>query len=151
MTTSQPRHIICAVRGGPESRETVMRAIDLALENNARLTFFHALDAEFLEYATVGPLSVVYQELIEMGKFAMLILCDRAQRRGVDKVDYDVREGNIRKQLRQFAIETQADVMVMGRPTRSPGRNVFKSEEFDDFTAELEREGNLRIVKVPVS
>ena len=145
------KQIICAVRGGPESRATVSRAIDLALENNARLTFFHAVDAEFLEYATVGPLSVVYQELIEMGTFAMLILCDRAQRRGVSQVDYVLREGNIRKNLIQFAIETHATVMVMGRPTRSPGRNVFKSEDFDDFTAGLDREGNIRIVKVPVS
>jgi nucleotide-binding universal stress UspA family protein len=139
------KQIVCAVRGGPESRATVSRGIELALENDARLTFFHAVDAEFLEYATVGPLSVVYEELIETGKFAMLILCDRAQRRGVGQVDYVVREGNIRKNLIQFAVETHATAMVMGRPTRSPGRNVFKSEEFDDFTAEMEREGNLRV------
>jgi nucleotide-binding universal stress UspA family protein len=151
MTTLQPRHIICAVRAGAESRVTVMCAIELARETNARLTFFHTLDAEFLEYATVGPLSVVYQELIEMGKFTMLILCDRAQRRGVDKVDYVVREGNIRKQLHEFAIETQADVMVMGRPTRSPGYNVFKTGEFDDFTAKLEQDGNLKVIKVTLN
>ena len=151
MTEISHKQIVCAVRGGPESRATVSRAIDLALEGNARLTFFHAVDAEFLEYATVGPLSIVYQELIEMGKFAMMILCDRAQRRGVSQVDYVLREGNIRKNLIHFAVETCATVMVMGRPTRSPGRNVFKSEEFDDFTAKLEREGNLRIIKVAVS
>ena len=109
------------MRGGPESRATVTRAIDLALETGARLTFLHVLDAEFLEYATIGPLSVVYHELMEMGTFAMLILVDRAQRRGVDNVDYIVREGNIRSHLREFAIETEAEVMVMGRPTRSPG------------------------------
>ena len=148
MTEQRPRHIICAVRGGPESRETVTCAIDLALEANARLTFFHVMDAEFLEHATVGPLSVVYRELVEMGTFAMLILCDRAQRRGVAQVDYLVREGNIRKQLRQFAGETHAEVMVMGRPTRGPGRNVFNREEFEAFVAELEREGNLRLVTV---
>lgn len=151
MTNSKPQHIICAVRGGPESRETVTRAIDLALEAGARLTFFHVMDAEFLGYATIGPLSVVYHELVEMGTFAMLILCDRAQRRGVSQVDYIVREGNIRRQLRQCAIETQAQTMVMGRPTRSPGRNVFKVDEFDAFVAELEREGGLRVVPVAPS
>ncbi len=151
MIDSKPRHIICAVRGGPESRDTVTRAIDLALESGARLTFFHVMDAEFLEHATVGPLSVVYHELVEMGTFAMLILCDRAQRRGVAQVDYIVQEGNIRRQLRQFAIETRAKMMVMGRPTRSPGRNVFKAEEFEAFVAELEREGNLHIVQVTPS
>ena len=146
MTMTQ---ILCAVRGGPESRETVSYAIDLALETEARLTFFHALDAEFLQYATIGPLSVVYQELMEMGQFTMLILVDRAQRRGVERVDFIVREGNVRKQLRQAAIETKAEVMVLGRPTRSPSRNVFDFTEMEAFSDELAREGNLRLLLVP--
>jgi nucleotide-binding universal stress UspA family protein len=148
MTTGQPKHIICAVRGGPESRETVTRAIELALENNAQLTFLHVIDAEFLEYATIGPLSVVYSELIEMSRFAMLILCDRARRRGVSQVDFIVRDGNIRKQLHKFAMETRAEVMVMGRPTRSPGRNIFKTADFEAFVAELEQNGNLSVIQV---
>lgn len=143
------RQILCAVRGGPESRQTVSFAIDLALETGARLTFFHALDAEFLQYATIGPLSIVYQELQEMGQFTMLILVDRAQRRGVADVDYVVREGDIRKQLRLVANETKAEVMVMGRPTRSPGRNVFDHEEIEAFSAELAEEGQLRLILVP--
>jgi nucleotide-binding universal stress UspA family protein len=148
MSENSPHQIVCAVRGGPESRATVSRAIDLALEKDARLTFFHAVDAEFMEYATVGPLSIVYQELLEMGKFAMLILCDRARRRGVSQVDYVLRDGNIRKNLIQFAVETHATQMVMGWPTRSPGRNVFRNDEFDDFASRLEREGNLKIDRV---
>ncbi|MFZ2095365.1 MAG: universal stress protein [Anaerolineales bacterium] len=122
-------HILCAVRGRSESRKTVSTAIDLALEQHARLTFLHVIDAEFLEYATVAPLSVVYNELVEMARFAMLILCDRAERRGVDMVDYIVLEGNIRKQLRQFVIDTHADLMIMGSPSQGPGKNVFKQEE----------------------
>jgi len=141
-------YIVCAVRGGPESRDTVTLAIDLALEHKARLTFFHILDAEFMAYATIGPLSVVYNELAEMGKFAMLILCDRAQRRGVARVDYVVQEGNVRKKLRQFITETLADVVVMGRPTRSPGYNVFKSGEFEAFVAGLEGVSDVRIIVV---
>jgi nucleotide-binding universal stress UspA family protein len=151
MATQRPQHVICAVRGGPESRDTVTRAIDLSLEHAARLTFFHVMDADFLEHATVGPLSVVYHELVEMGTFAMLILCDRARRRGVAQVDYVVQEGNIRKRLRQFAVETHAEVMVMGQPTRSPGRNVFKADEFGGFVEELEREGNLHVIQVTPS
>jgi nucleotide-binding universal stress UspA family protein len=149
MSEKTHKHIICAVRGGPESRETVTQAINLALEYEARLTFLHVLDAEFLEYATIGPLSVVYRELNEMGTFTMLILIDRANRRGVAQVDYVLPEGNIRDELIRYSNETKAEMMVMGRPTRSPGRNVFKVVEFDDFVAELEREANLKIVKVP--
>jgi K+-sensing histidine kinase KdpD len=69
----------------------------------------------------------------------------------VTQVDYFVREGNVRRQLRQFAMESHADIMVMGRPTRSPGRNLFKAAEFEAFVAELEREGNLHGVQVTPS
>jgi nucleotide-binding universal stress UspA family protein len=142
------KQIICAVHGGPESRETAIRAISLALESGSRLTFFHVMDAEFLGYATLGTLRVVYHELEEMGKFVMIILCDRARARGVAQVDYILRQGNVREQLRQLAIETGAELMVMGRPTRSPTKNVFKPGDFDAFIANLEQEANLRIVQV---
>jgi len=148
MEVHMPRHIVCAVRGGPESRETVTHAVDLALESGAKLTFFRVLDAEFLNHATIGPLSVVYSELGELGRFAMLILCDRAQRRGVKSVEGIVREGNVRKQLHEFALETHADILVMGRPTRSPGSNAFKPAEFDDYVAQLERDANLQVIVV---
>ena len=147
---NQIKQILCAVRGGPESRDTVTRAVDLALETGAKLTFFHAMDAEFLGQAAIGrTLSGIYSELHEMGKFAMLILVDRAQRRGVENVDYIMREGNIRKQLRQIAIETKAEIMIVGRPTRSPTSNVFKVDEIEAFAEGLAREGGLRVVVVP--
>ncbi len=151
MEVQLPRHVVCAVRGGPESRETVTHAVDLALESGAKLTFFRVLDAEFLNHATIGPLSVVYGELRELGRFAMLILCDRAKRRGVKSVEGIVREGNVRRQLHEFALETHADILVMGRPTRSPGSNTFKPAEFDDFVAQLERDANLQVIVVEAS
>ncbi len=143
--------IICAVRGGPESRDTVTHAIDLALQLRARLTFFRVMDAEFLNHATIGPLRVVYGELREVAKFAMLILCDRAQRRGVTHVDYVISEGNVREKLRLQAAEARGDILVMGRPIRSPGSNVFKAEEYDAFVADLERETGVRVISVSPS
>ena len=151
MNLHEPRRIVCAVRGGPESRETATHAIDLALQLGSRLTFFRAMDAEFLNHATIGPLRVVYAELREVAKFAMLILCDRARRRGVTEVDYVISEGNVREKLRLQAAEASGEVLVMGRPVRSPGSNVFKQEEFDDFARQLEQENNLRVISVSPS
>jgi hypothetical protein len=101
MSPDTVKHIVCAVRGRPESRTTVTRAVDLALEHQAHLTFLHMIDAEFL-----------------------------------------------RKQLRQFAIDTQADLMIMGAPTPGPGKNVFKQEELKQFIREMEQESNLRIIQI---
>ena len=143
------KQILCAVRGGPESRATVTHAVDLAIETGAKLTFFHAMDAEFLGQAAIGrTLSGIYSELLEMGKFAMLILVDRAQRRGVENVDYIIREGNVRNQLIQIAIETKAEIMIMGRPTRSPTANIFKTGEMEAFGDELATQGNLKVIIV---
>ena len=142
-------HIVCAVRGSRQSRATVTHAIDLALEYKARLTFVYVADAEFQAQAAIGsPLSVVYRELTQMAEFSMLILCDRAQRRGVKEVGYLIREGNFRKQLLRLAAETQPDILVIGWPLRGPGRPTFKPEEFDSFVAELQQAVGLRLVRV---
>ena len=147
MSENRPRHIICAVRGGPESRDTVTGAIDRALESGGRLTFLHVVDAEFLDKATIGPISVVYQELVEMSNFMMIILLDRAKRRGVANVDYVVREGNVRKQLLQFALETQADTLILGEPVRSQGR-YFKPAGLEALAVEMEQTCGLKVVVV---
>jgi nucleotide-binding universal stress UspA family protein len=150
MKNQSPKHIICAVRGQPHSRETATRAIDLALEHSARLTFFLVLDAEFIGKAalTMVPLTKVLRHLQDMGEFAMLILCDRARRRGVEQVDHLIRTGNVPEQVRQFAIETHAEMMVLGRPKRSQGKSVFAPDDFDCFVEELERDANIHVVQV---
>lgn len=141
--TENPQHIVCAVRGSPQSRATVTHAIDRALETGARLTFFYTVDVEFLARTMVrGPLSVVYRELIEMSEFTMLILKDRATRRGVAQVDSIIREGNARTQLLRMVKEVQPDLLVLGWPLHGAGRPHFKPNEFRAFVEELEQVGH---------
>jgi nucleotide-binding universal stress UspA family protein len=149
MQDTTVEHVLCAVRARPRSLETVTRAIDLALESGARLTFVYVVDAEFQAHATIGPLSVVYRELVDMCQFVMLILCDRARRRGVEQVDYVVREGNVRKQLRRLVEEIKPDLLVLGSPASGPVRPAFKPAEFEAFVAELEQVRHLRVVLAP--
>ncbi|MBE2225508.1 MAG: hypothetical protein IAF02_28490, partial [Anaerolineae bacterium] len=67
---------------------------------------------------------------------------------GVTNVDYVVQEGSIRKQILQFATATHGELLVMGHPTRSPGRNVFETSELADFMAEIERVGHIQVIQV---
>jgi nucleotide-binding universal stress UspA family protein len=148
--TERLGHIVCAVRGSPQSRATVTHAIDLARDTGARLTFFYAVDVEFQAQAAIGsPLSVIYRELVEMSEFTMLILKDRAERRGVIEVDSIIREGNVRNILLDLVREVQPDVLILGWPLRGMGRPRFKPDEFRAFVAELEREGKLQLTVVP--
>ncbi len=123
---SSPSHIVCAVRGQPQSRATVTKAIDLALEHGARLTFVHVMDAEFLAYATVGIVRLMYRELRSMGEFMMEILKDRAERRGVPEVDTVLLEGRVEEELPRFLDESGADLLVLG----APARNALSPEAF---------------------
>jgi nucleotide-binding universal stress UspA family protein len=146
-------HILCAVRGRPENRETVTRAIDLALQHNCLLTFVHITDADFMALATptLSSLRIINQQLEEMGEFIMLILVDRATRRGVSKVNYIVCIGKFKKELLKVITHTQADLLVIGRPVGRRGSDLFKNDEFDDFMAELKRENGIKIVTVDTS
>ena len=151
--TNEIRHILCAVLGKPTSRTTVTKAIDLASENNARLTFIHVIDAEFLASATpvMTSLSTVYNQLRELGEFSMLILCDRANRRCVENVDYIIREGQILPQLRRAISELQPDIFVMGRPFG--GGSAPKSippEEIENFIKDVEKNLGITVVSVEI-
>jgi nucleotide-binding universal stress UspA family protein len=144
------KKIICAVRGIPESRATITHAIDLAVKHNAKLTFFLVIEAEFFGSATptMSSLSTLYRQLEAMSQFAMLILVDRAERRGVEQVDFEIRKGNIPREIRKFALTSEAEVLVIGRPVSPARRAVFKAVKFDEFIAELEREAHLKIIPV---
>lgn len=149
MTTTY-QHILCAVRGHPHSRTTATRAIDLALAHQARLTFVHTLDISYLEHATIGTPRVAYQMLREMAEFAMLLLVDRAHRRGVSDVRYVFREGDIRKQLTQYIAESDADVLVIGMPEgRQEGHAIFTPKELQAFVSEIEQDAGFPVIVVP--
>jgi nucleotide-binding universal stress UspA family protein len=150
MTPTKYEHIICAVRGRPESRETATRAIELALEHQARLTFVHVIDAEFLGPATptLSSIQPVYRRLRQMAEFAMLILCDRARRRDVAEVASILDEGNVAQRLRQLVQESGADVLVIGHPSPGPGKSTFTAREFNDFVTKVKLEDGLDVIQV---
>jgi hypothetical protein len=50
--------------------------------------------------------------------------------------------------LRQIALETNAQIMVIGRPMLSMGQNVFTPQEFEAFATELERETGIQVIPV---
>ncbi len=147
MSESKIKTIVCAVYGKPSSRATATRAIDLALEHNAKLIFLHAINAEFLKSSTPAmmPLEKVYKQLHELGQFAMLILIDRAQRRGVTHTEYQVRAGNVREQFLLALLEIQPEMLVIGTPTTSLGESAFKGQTLEQFTQQLHDKLNILI------
>lgn len=151
MRQKKVRHILCAVRGVPQSRATVTKAINLANEYQARLTFVHVNNADFL--ITAGPmmasLSKVKKQIHSLGEFTMLVLCDRANRRGVENVDYILRDGRILPQIRETISELNPDILVIGRPfVTDPGLFSLDESDVENFIQDIEV--NLNVTVIPV-
>jgi nucleotide-binding universal stress UspA family protein len=148
--TTQPQnrpHVVCAARGGKRSRPAVNRAIRLAKERHADLTFLFVVDTEFISHALVGPLSVVREQLRDMGEFIMATHQSRASEAGVD-ADYAVREGDVREQIRTYLAENDVDVIVMGRPIEETEAAVFDVGTVTNFAAALEHDHGVEVVLV---
>jgi nucleotide-binding universal stress UspA family protein len=142
------QQIVCAVRGGPESQETVDSATDLALRAEARLTFFHVIDLACLDCDDTASSAAAYRKCVKKAKSAMRNLCAQARQRGVAHVDFVLWQGDTRQELRQFALETDAELMVLGHPSLDSEHNVFGQDEFHEFLAELDFGGKLRTIQV---
>lgn len=143
MNDQAPKHILCAVRSRPGGEETVDRAIALALRSGARLTFCQVIDIGFIDrFSRRGSArKTAYKELTDMAEFALSILCHQAGDKGVSAVDYIVRAGDVRETLLDLVAETGADVVVLGRPKKMPGRSAFSDQSRQVFIAQLEATG----------
>ena len=150
MTSQKIRHILCAVRGVPKSRETVAIAIDLAVEHNARLTFSHVTSADFLVSATtMVSLQRTLKHLRDLSEFTMLVLVDRAHRRGVQKVDYIIRDGQILRELRSLIDELKPDMLVIGRPTTDTATDpAIEQADIEEFVRVIKLESGITITTV---
>ena len=151
MQQKKIRHILCAVRGIPQSRETATKAIDLAIEHQARLTFVHVNNADFL--LTAGPTMTSFlkikKQIHSLGEFAMLVLCDRANRRGVENVDYILKDGRVLPQIQETISELDPDILVIGRPfVTDPGLFSLDESDVENFIQEIEE--NLNVTVIPV-
>lgn len=143
MTEDQQHHILCAVRSRPGSEETADRAIELALEHEARLTFFHALQARFLDKFSARSSSrkAAYEELAEMVEFSLSILVEQARARGVSEVEYIMRQGDFRQEFLQLIDEIHVDMVVVGRPRRTRGQRALSDDQINAFLAEVRAKG----------
>ena len=122
--------------------------MDLAVKVNGRLTFFHVVDPGCLDCGQIARSSAAYREYLEKAESTMHTLADQARQRGVVHVDFVLEEGDTRQELRRLAVETDAQLMVLGHPRLDSDRNLFTSDEFHQFIAELDFGGDLRTIQV---
>ena len=148
MTSVHVAHVVCALRGGVESKETASGAIELARKARARLTLVHIVDPGCIDCGDLARTSAAYRQYLEDAESNLQTLARQARHSGVPEVEIQLREGDTRRELRQLAVETDAELLVLGHPGADPERNLFGSDEFHQFIAELDFGGDLRTVQV---
>jgi hypothetical protein len=75
--------IVCAIRGGPASRPTIKKSIELAAETSLPLYFLYIVNLNFLTHTSSTRTHLISKEMKEMGEFILLTAQAVAQSAGI--------------------------------------------------------------------
>jgi RNase H-fold protein (predicted Holliday junction resolvase) len=91
------------------------------------------------------------KQMRDLSEFTMLVLIDRAARRGVQNVDYLIRDGQILDQLRVIVTEFKPDMVVIGKPVSTSTKNrSIAGEDLNNFIHEIEKQPEIIITPVEI-
>jgi nucleotide-binding universal stress UspA family protein len=142
--------IVCAIRGGPASRPTIDKSIQLAVETGLPLFFLYVVNLDFLSHTSSSRIHLISKELVEMGEFILLTAQSDAEVKGI-KAQGIVRQGIVRDEIVRLCQETSADYVVLGKPKKQPDKeNVFTHEHLNKFSERIEAESQAKIILAEV-
>jgi len=131
--------IVCAIRGGPGSQQTVARAIALARKTGLPLYFLYVVNLDFLAYTSSSRVHPLLEEMHQMGEFILHMAQETAANAGVVAHGV-VRDGQVRDEIIGLCREVGADYVVLGRPQMAREGNLFTDEQISGFLAQIEKE-----------
>ncbi len=137
--------IICAIRGGPASRNTIARAISLAKETGEPLFFLYVVNLDFMASSSSSRVQTISEEMRQMGEFILLMAQSRAAEKGVEARPV-IREGEVEEQIVKVAQEVGADYVVLGRPASAEAGNVFSLEKISGLADKIRKETGAEVV-----
>ena len=137
--------IVCAIRGGPASRPTIDKSIQLAEETKLPLYFLYVVNLDFLVHTSVGRTQGISKELHEMGEFILLTAQSQAEAKGIH-AEGVVRHGMVREEITNHCQEIKANYVILGTPKHQQEENVFTHERLDAFGQQIENESGAKVV-----
>lgn len=142
--------VVCAIRGGPQSRQTINEAIELASSTGLPLYLLFVVNLDFLSQSTSTRINLISKEMHEMGEFILLTAQSRAESRDV-RTERVVRHGNVAEEIITLSREIEADYVVLGRPRLEHEENVFSTDHLKNFSQRIETESEAKVVVVEVA
>ena len=136
--------IVCAIRGGPNSRVTTIEAITLARETSLPIHFLYVVNLDFLARTATSRVSVITEEMRQMGKSILSMAQARATEQGV-RAEGVIRHGAVGEQIAGLCQELNADYLVLGRPEPDKEENVFTQARLAQFIERLESQTGAKV------
>jgi hypothetical protein len=107
--------ILCAVRGGLESRATITEAIGLARTTGLPVQFVYVLNEKLVPGAGSGRARAVANQVQQMGESVLLAAQALANSHGV-LAHGSARQGNVEDEIASACRELGAEYLVLNRP-----------------------------------
>jgi len=137
--------IVCAIRGGPNSRVTIDKAIAVAQESGLPLYFLYVVNLDFMTHTTSTRVHTISEEMRQMGEFILLSAQTTASQSGVE-AEGVVRQGNVREEIVGLCHELDADYLILGRPQVEREDTVFTQALLSQFVERTEAQTGARVV-----
>lgn len=140
--------IVCAIRGGPDSRPTIDKAISLAAESNLQLYFLYVVNLDFLTHTQSSRIQAISGEMHQMGEFILLTAQATAASKGVNSEGV-VRHGNVGNEIIKLCQEVEAEYVILGTPqTEREQENIFNLQRLNTFKEKIESETDSKVIIV---
>ncbi|MGD9100862.1 MAG: universal stress protein [Anaerolineae bacterium] len=139
--------IVCATRGGGASHRTQERAIALAKEQSAELTFLCIVDANFAGALSEKLAAALEDELRRLGRSLLHIAEVRAQEQGVSAQTVCM-FGPVQENIKAYLQHVNASTLVIGQSRPNTINQVFCPDCVDDFAEMLRQSTSVEVIVV---
>jgi nucleotide-binding universal stress UspA family protein len=137
--------IVCAIRGGPDSKPTIAKAIELSQETGFSLYFLYVVNLDFLTHTSSTRVHTISQEMEQMGEFILLSAQTEAANQGVI-AEGVVRHGNVGEEIVEVCHEFDAAYLVIGHPKLQDEESVFTRDRLQQFIEATEEQTGAEVV-----
>ena len=137
--------IVCAIRGGPASRLTIEKAIELAKDRGIALYFLYIVNIDFLDHTILSRVSTISQQMEQMGEFIMTSAQATANAKGIDAQGL-IRHGKITDEISKVCREIQAEYLVVGRPKFQQEDSHFTQTLLTEFIERVEEQTGAKVI-----
>jgi K+-sensing histidine kinase KdpD len=140
--------IVCAIRGGPLSKSTIQKSIQLAKESGETIFFLYVVNLDFLTHSSSSRIEHISMEMREMGEFILLDAQEKAQKQGVHAQGV-IRDGIVIDEIIAFCAEKQPSYIVLGRPETERENNLLTRERLDEVISRIKEVTDAEVVISP--